>query len=223
MKNLNEYECRITDFLTISKAKELYNEFLDCIKKDKKLIFAARLRDESNFPYKTMFDEYRHLIEFTELYVKDGNPKIRSTGKETQTKEKKYDGEILLENDEKITVEITAPMNGKSFKQKSNDLNANGYTNIEINDVNEKIKEIVDSIKSNAQKKSTKDYSTSILVICPIDMNVFLGLDSQIDDSILVEVQSALNDFIFKAKEVYLLISSNDSMKPNRLLMLQKN
>ena len=141
------------------------------------------------------------------MYCEDEDTEIRYVGEKTQTNETKYDGEIRMPDGSILTVEITNPIDGKRISEEASQLNEYGYTETEVQDAFEHIDLIVEMIVNQAEKKASKDYHSSILVIyCPDEMNFYKGLDNELHLILRKNVIQSIQVISFNAKEVYLLI-----------------
>lgn len=203
---MNALKEKMERWLNISQAEAMCQEYMEFIENNKSAREKARIKDK-NYPFKIFLEEYIPLIEFSLQYCEDRNSKIRYVGEKTQISKMKYDGEISMPDGSIRTVEITGPIDGKRISEQAQQLNEYGYTETEIYNPFEHIEAIGKMIVEQAEKKASKNYQNSILVIyCPNEINSYLGLDEEIHVKLIDKIIQSLQIISFNAREVYLLI-----------------
>lgn len=223
MNYMDTLELKIKNWQTVTQAQKMFQDYINILDNDVNLLKKARIQDKQ-YPFKELIDEYHPLLQFAELYCDNNCVEIRYTGHDTQTKDLKYDGEIRMPNGTILTIEIAKPFDGYKYHKDAEQLNKRGYSDIEVSDGFEFANSIVDQILETAVKKAANNYTDSILVICPPDMNRFRNFIDVLHQIIHDKVISSMKKITFSAKEVYILLprySSSDGEYGGELIKIK--
>lgn len=197
---------RICNWQTLTAAKEMYEDYLNKVGEKEHLIKRYRIKD-NKYPFKILCEEYYPLIKFATLMKYGEDCEIRYVGEKTQSETEKYDGEIKRTCGEVVQIEIVCPKDGKEENNLNNTLNKDGFAEEKGGSVDEMYEEEKELIMQAALKKSQKDYSNSMILIClPESIIRIMPFDEEYCTKEINEIVKELKAITYKAKKVYCMI-----------------
>ena len=202
---------------SIAKQREFYNKIYNNIAKSKRRIANARLRKGL---YKDLFEEFLVLLEYLELkYPNDTDIRFKWVGAEKQGDDLNYDGIAYKKSKIIEKVEITYPLYSKKDKDIAIELNKQGYSSVEIGDLEEALAEIKLKVEGIANKKNSKDtYDNTITLLIYLEDYTHFFHNNEMCEEMLENIKSSLKQIEYKFKNVYILQNINNNKSIIKIL-----